>query len=475
MKNQTQENTYKEHVNDIFESQKKAFKKYGQPSLGTRKIALGKLLDNILMYKNEIIQAISRDFGHRSYHESLMGEIFCCVNAIKHTRNNLNKWMKPQKRSVPWYLQPGEAKIYYQPLGVVGIVAPWNYPFQLCIGPLIPAIAAGNRVMLKPSGQTPETANIIDKIISKIFDPNEVSTIKGPEANDFFIHLPFDHLLYTGSTRVGKIVMKAAANNLTPVTLELGGKSPAIIAEDYPINKAASSIVAGKLFNAGQSCIAPNHVLVPKDKIIEFINQVKKQANKFYPTIIDNADYTSIISEKRYNQILDMIDDAKVKGAKVEYTHQQEKSNREIKKIIPALILNVNDSMKIMQEEIFGPVLPVIPYDEIYDAIEYVEKHPKPLAIYCFSNDTDITDTVIRTTTSGGGCVNDTLIHFIQDDLPFGGVGPSGMGRYHGFFGFQTFSNIKGIFHQSRFNMISSFQPPYGKLFNRMSNFLIGK
>jgi len=462
-------------IQSIFDHQRNAFRRYGAPSLGSRKLMLNKLLDEIILYKDEIIQAISKDFGHRSYHESLMAEILCCVNSIKHARRYLGKWMKPTPKPVPWYSQPGKAMIHYQPLGVVGIISPWNYPFQLCIGPLIPAIAAGNRVMLKPSNQTPATAEIINKIISRIFDPQEVAVILGPQVNDLFIELPFDHLFYTGSSRVGHIIMNAASKHLTPVTLELGGKSPVIVADDYALDKAVTSIMVGKLFNAGQTCIAVNHALIPKDKIEQFVDLAIKQTHRMYPTIADNPDYTSIISKPRYDRLMALIRDAREKGARVIETHSNETNMVEKQKISPTIILDVTNDMDIVKEEIFGPILPIIPYHAIYDAIEYIENQPRPLALYCFTDNPDTVDTILKSTTSGGACINDTLVHFIQDDLPFGGVGHSGMGRYHGVYGFETFSNQKGVYYQSRFNMMAAFRPPYGAVFKRVTDFLIGK
>ncbi|ETR67052.1 MAG: coniferyl-aldehyde dehydrogenase [Candidatus Magnetoglobus multicellularis str. Araruama] len=463
-----------DQLHEIFEGQRRAFLKYGPPTLGSRKIALTQLEEQIVLYKNEIAQAISSDFGHRSYHETLMAEIFVTIKSIQHTKKYLNKWMKPQKRPVPWYCKPAVAKIHYQPLGVVGIMSPWNYPFQLCFGPMIAALGAGNRVMVKPSGRMPETCKITDKIISKVFEPHEVAVVSGPQVNDIFIQLPFNHLLYTGSTKVGKKVMRAASENLTPVTLELGGCSPVIVAEDFPIQKAVNSILTGKLFNAGQTCIAANHAFIHKTQVDSFVTHAIKVIQKMYPTALDNADYSNIISKERYDRLRLMIEDARNKGATVYQPHEKELLQSEKRKILPTLIINTSPDMMIMQEEIFGPILPVVAYESFYDVIENINHNPRPLALYCFTENQEIMETILRSTISGGVCMNDTLLHFIQDDLPFGGVGHSGMGRYHGFHGFETFSNSKGVFYQSRSSIMGVLRPPYGRLFKTVMDFFIG-
>jgi coniferyl-aldehyde dehydrogenase len=462
-----------ENILEIFEEQRRAFLKYGPPTLGSRTIALSQLEEQILLYKNEIAQAISSDFGHRSYHETLMAEIFVCLKSIQHTKKHLKKWMKPRKRPVPWYCRPAKAKIHYQPLGVVGIMSPWNYPFQLCFGPMIAALAAGNRIMVKPSGRMPETCKIIEKIITRVFERHELAVVSGPGVNQAFIQLPFNHLLYTGSSQVGKKVMRAASENLTPVTLELGGRSPVIIAKDFPVQKAVNSILTGKLFNAGQTCIAANHAFVHTSQINSFIEQALKTIQKMYPTALDNADFTSIVSKERYDKLRFMIEDAKSKGAAIYQPHEKELLQSNKRKILPTLVLNVTDDMLIMQEEIFGPILPVISYDSLYDVIDKIAHNQRPLALYCFTEDQETMDTILRSTISGGVCMNDTLLHFIQDDLPFGGVGHSGMGRYHGFYGFETFSNLKGVFYQSRVNIMSSLRPPYGRLFKSIMDYFI--
>ncbi|MBF0449443.1 MAG: coniferyl aldehyde dehydrogenase [Candidatus Magnetomorum sp.] len=459
----------------IFEEQRRAFLKYGPPTLGSRKIALTRLEEEILLYKNEIALAISSDFGHRSYHETLMTEIFVCIKSIHHTKKHLKRWMKPQRQPVPWFCRPGKAKIHHQPLGVVGIMSPWNYPFQLCLGPMIAALSAGNRILLKPSGRMPETGKIIDKIISKVFERHEVAVVSGPGINDAFIQLPFNHLLYTGSSRIGKKVMRAASENLTPVTLELGGCSPVIVAEDYPLQKAVNSILTGKLFNAGQTCISANHAFVHHSKMDRFVEHAVKAIKKMYPTALDNADFTNIVSKERYDNLRFLIEDAKSKGATIIQPHEKELLQSNKRKILPTIITHTTPDMQVMKEEIFGPILPIVSYNSIYDVIENIEHHQRPLALYCFTNNQETMDTILRSTTSGGACINDTLLHFIQDDLPFGGVGHSGMGRYHGRYGFETFSNAKGVFYQSRVNIMGVLRPPYGRLFKTVMDFFIGK
>jgi len=467
--------TIHQSLEEIFEEQRRAFLKYGPPTLGSRKIALSRLEENILLYKNEIAQAISSDFGHRSYHETLMTEIFVCIKTIRHTKKHLKRWIKPRKRPVPWFCRPGKAKIHYQPLGVVGIMSPWNYPFQLCIGPMIAALAAGNRIMLKPSSRMSETAIMIEKIVTKVFERQEVAVVSGPGINEAFVQLPFNHLLYTGSTNIGKKVMRAASENLSPVTLELGGCSPVIVAEDYPVQKAVNSILTGKLFNAGQTCISANHAFIHHTKIDSFIDHAVKVIKKMYPTALDNADFTNIISKERYDNLRFLIEDARSKGATIIQPHEKELLQSNKRKILPTIITNISPDMQVMKEEIFGPILPVLPYTSIYDIIEHIEQNERPLALYCFTYNQDTIDTILRSTISGGACINDTLLHFIQDDLPFGGVGHSGMGRYHGIHGFETFSNTKGVFYQSRLNIMGVLRPPYGRLFKTVMDFFIGK
>ncbi len=460
----------------ILAKQREAFFREGAPSLAHRISAIDKIHRILIDYKDEWQQAISEDFGNRSHHETLMAEIFITINSIKHTRKMLKKWMKPKKAPISWQFKPGRGKVFHQPLGVVGIISPWNYPLQLAIVPVIQALSAGNRVMLKPSELTPATSALLQKSMSENFSQEEVAVITGgPEIGATFSGLPFDHLFYTGSTNVGRLVMQAAAKGLVPVTLELGGKSPVIVGQDCDLAKAIPSITGGKLLNAGQTCVAPDYALVHESQFDDFVSGVEKFAAKIYPTLAENEQYTSIVSDHHFERINTLLVDARSKGAKIVEINPKDEDLEGTRKIPPTLVLNVTEDMKIMNEEIFGPVMPVMTYKTEDEAIRYVNEHPRPLALYYFGNDPEKRDAVLERTTSGGVCVNETLFHLAQEELPFGGVGPSGTGSYHGFAGFKTFSHEKSVFYQSKFNSTGIFRAPYGKIFEFMVNFLIGK
>jgi coniferyl-aldehyde dehydrogenase len=457
-----------------FDAQRAAFLRDGAPTFEERRADLKKLGDAIGRNVSRLATAISADFGNRSRHETELGEIVPVQSAIRHTLGHLRGWMQPRKVSVGIELKPASARIIYQPVGVVGIISPWNYPFNLAIVPVIAALAAGNRVMLKPSELTPRTSDLLAEFLSGLFPAEKVATvIGGPDVGQAFARLPFDHLLYTGSTSVGRLVMQAAAENLTPVTLELGGKSPCILGEDASLPTAVESIVYGKLLNAGQTCIAPDYVLIPEQKLEEFVGLTTQTVQKFYPTLAANPDYTSIINERHYQRITQYVAEAKARGARVvEINPAQDALPVDGRKLAPTLVIEPGDDLAVMREEIFGPVLPIKSYRGLDQAIDYVNRHPRPLALYYFGADAGNRDTVLHKTTSGGAAVNTTLFHFVAENLPFGGVGPSGIGAYHGEFGFQTFSHRKGVFLQSRVNGSRFLHPPFGRLTNLMLKFL---
>jgi coniferyl-aldehyde dehydrogenase len=456
---------------------KSAHRKNGAPTYAQRVERLEKLEEVLLARKDEIAAAISSDFGNRSKHESFVAELFVTIQHIRYCKERMHEWMEPEAREVSWVFAPARAEIQYQPLGVIGIISPWNYPFQLAIEPLVAALAAGNAVMIKPSELTPKTADIIDSVCREALPRDTCAVIKGDASvGEAFSKLPFDHLLFTGSTKVGRIVMRAAAENLTPVTLELGGKSPAIIGEDHKIDSAAETIMSGKLFNAGQTCIAPDYVLVPKGKVDQFVTACKAAVEKMYPTLAKNADYTAIVNTRHWERLSRYLDEAKEKGAKViEINPGGETFDKDAHKLAPTLVIEPAESLGVMQEEIFGPILPIKSYETLDQAIDYVNDHPRPLALYYFGHDSARVDKVLAHTVSGGVCVNATMLHFAQDDLPFGGVGASGMGHYHGREGFETFSKKKPIFFQSRINGSALLRPPYGKAIDFMLRFLLGK
>jgi coniferyl-aldehyde dehydrogenase len=449
----------------IFEAQRAAFLHAEAPALQERRADLKKLGDAISRCTDRLAAAISADFGNRSRHETELGEVFPAQSAIRHTLHHLSGWMRPTRVSVGLELVPASARILYQPVGVVGIISPWNYPFNLAIVPLVAALAAGNRIMLKPSELTPRTANFLAELLAGLFPSEQVTTIVGgPETGQAFAKLPFDHLLYTGSTAVGRLIMQAAAENLTPVTLELGGKSPCILGEDAALPKAVESIVYGKLLNAGQTCIAPDYVLVPERRLEEFAGLATATVQKFYPTLAGNADYTSIINERHYRRIAQYVAEAKAKGARVvEINPAHDALPAQARKLPPTLVIEPGDDLAVMHEEIFGPVLPIKTYRALDDAIDFVNRRPRPLALYYFGTDTRKRDEVLRRTISGGAAVNTTLFHFVAENLPFGGIGASGIGAYHGEFGFQTFSHRKGVFLQSRLNASRLLHPPFGR------------
>lgn len=457
-----------------FDKLKTAHAANSNPDHATRDTWLARLADMVRENTEAIVAAVSEDFGHRSAVETQFGETANALMDIKHTRKHLKKWMRNEKRPVGTNFIPARAEVRYQPKGVVGVISPWNYPFSMAINPSIGALAAGNRVMIKPSELTPKTSDLLQELIGKYFDDDVMTVVTGgPEVAQEFTTLPFDHILFTGSTRVGSLVMQAAAKNLTPVTLELGGKSPTIIDGAYDMQKAVEKIVSGKLFNSGQTCIAPDYVLVPKTREADFVAKYVETARKFYPSIHDNPDFTAIISEGHFSRLTGLLEDAREKGATITEVYPEESgSSANTRKMPPRVVSNVNDDMAIMQEEIFGPLLPVVGYETPKDALAFVSERPHPLAMYGFSNDKGFVESLLDDTIAGGVSINDTLMHIVQNDLPFGGAGPSGMGSYHGFDGFKTFSHAKSVFHQSGINARSLMYPPYGKTMDRLLKML---
>lgn len=417
--------------------------------------------------------AIAADFGHRSREETRLLEIFPSLEGIRHARRHLRRWMRPLRRPVSFWFQPGRAQVRMQPLGVVGIIVPWNYPLYLAIGPLTAALAAGNRAMVKMSEFTPATAALLADLVTRHFSDDEVLVVQGDAAvAQAFSHLPFDHLLFTGSTAVGHHVMRAAADHLTPVTLELGGKSPVIVAPDFPLERAAERIVVGKCLNAGQTCIAPDYVLVPAGREAAFIAAARAAAARCYPDLGTTPDYSAIVNDRHYARLVGYLDDARERGARIEPLAGVEPDPAR-RRLPPVAVLGTDDSMRIMQEEIFGPLLPVIPYADFDAAITFVNARPRPLALYLFDDDGARVERVLAETISGGVTINDTLLHIAQDELPFGGVGPSGMGHYHGHAGFLALSKQKAVFRQSRLSGIGLFRAPYGARFEHLIRLLL--
>jgi coniferyl-aldehyde dehydrogenase len=458
-------------LRSIFALQRAASRSAPAPALERRSAALEKLRDLVRANATAIASAISADFGVRSESETELLEIVPTLSTIRHTRRHLRSWMRPERRPVDIAFQPARAWVQYEPLGVVGIIAPWNYPLLLNLSPLLDAVAAGNRAMLKPSELTPRFSELLRVLIAARFDPSEIAVITGGvEIARSFAGLPFDHLLFTGSTAVGRQVMRAAAENLTPVTLELGGKSPAIVCPDYAVETAARSIAFGKFLNAGQTCIAPDYVLVPSERCEAFAHRVLAEATRAYPAIAGNRDYTSIITEQHRARLRAALDEARGAGAIV-LSPADPNADAE-GKLAPTVVLNAPVDGALLREEIFGPILPVVPYRNLDDALAFIDARPRPLALYCFTHDRRSRALVLARTTSGGVTLNGTLLHFAQDALPFGGVGASGMGAYHGHDGFRRMSHARAVHQIGFINVFARLGPPWGRLASTVARLL---
>jgi len=397
------------------------------------------------------------------------------LEGIRYLRRHLERWARPEPREVGLHFRPGSNRVIYQPLGVIGIISPWNYPVALALMPLATAIAAGNRAMIKPSELTPATSAVLTSMLGQIFATDQVAVVLGDASvGSAFAGLPFDRILFTGSTAVGRAVMRAASDGLVPVTLELGGKSQVVIDRGSSLRRAARRIAWGKLGNAGQTCIAPDYVLVPDEALEPFITAFATEVQRLYPDIASNPDYATVINDRHHSRLAGWLDDARAKGARVREigTPSTGQGRTHPRTFLPAIVTGVTDEMAVAREEIFGPILPVLPYRTIDDAIAYINARPRPLALYFFGPDGPARRRVLERTTSGGVSINDTLLHYAQDDIPFGGVGASGIGAYHGHEGFKSMSHAKGVFEQARFNVIDLLRPPFGTWFNRAMDYL---
>jgi coniferyl-aldehyde dehydrogenase len=443
------------------------------PDWPTRAARLRALEHLLQAHRDDIAAAIHADFGNRPAEETELLEIFPSLSAVRHALRHGQRWMRPQRRFADLLFLPARTELRPQPLGVVGIIVPWNYPLYLAVGPLVDALAAGNRAMLKMSEYTPRFSSLFAELVARHFRNDEVQVINGDAAvGQAFAALPFGHLLFTGSTAVGRHVMRAAAANLTPVTLELGGKSPAILGPGARMGQAAERILFGKLVNAGQTCIAPDYVLLPRAQMAAFVAAARAAVARLYPDLAHNPQYASIATDRHYARLSALRDDAQAAGASVEPLGDAAPDPAR-RLLPPVLLANVRDDMAVMQEEIFGPLLPLLPYDTLDQAIAYVGAHPHPLALYLFETDPSLVERVLSRTHAGGVTVNDTLYHIAQHELPFGGVGASGTGGYHGKAGFRTFSHLKPVFRQARWNGAGLLNPPYGKRFRRMLDLLL--
>lgn len=448
----------------ILARQKSAFDTCPNPDWSYRKANLIKLGEAIKANEAAFIEAISDDFGHRSSMETILAEILIIQGGIRHALKHTPKWMRTRKAPTALQYKPAKNRIVPQPLGVVGIISPWNYPLQLAIMPLIGALGAGNRAMIKPSEYTPKFSDLLKHVLGEIFTEDEVFVaIGGVEVAQAFSALPFDHLVFTGSTHVGRIVAQAAAKNLTPCTLELGGKSPVMIDDSANMRLTIPRIANAKLLNAGHTCVAPDYVLMPQSKISAFADAMIAQAESFYPKVAGNDDYTSIIADSHYARLQGLLEDAENKGAKIRVAGDDDKQQLAKERRIPlTVVTETTPDMRIMQEEIFGPLLPVVASETLDDSLRYIQKHERPLALYWFGENNRKRDKVLTQSISGGVTINDAAWHVIQEDIPFGGVGASGMGYYHGEHGFKSFSHMKGVFIQSKFSQGKKMHPPYG-------------
>jgi coniferyl-aldehyde dehydrogenase len=419
-------------------------------------------------------QAISADFGHRCATETAIAETLLVLGEIKHAAKHLKKWMAPQRVSTALQFMPAKNRLIPQPLGVVGIIAPWNYPLQLTLAPAVGALAAGNRVMIKPSELVPRFSALLREVIAAKFDATEmIVTGIDDDIAKTFASLPFDHLVFTGSTRVGRLVAEAAGRNLTPITLELGGKSPVIVDCSADLGQAAARIAYAKLLNAGQTCIAPDYVLVPQGQVQDLAERVQANMLTMFGTDPDNKDYTSVVSDRHYQRLEALVADAAAKGARIlQAAKPDDPAWKSKRKFPPTIVVGVTPDMTIMQEEIFGPLLPIMGYKDAGEPVAYINRHERPLALYWFGKDDAARDEVLARTVSGGVTVNDCLFHFTQINQPMGGVGASGSGAYHGEWGFRTLSKLKPVFYRSALNRLADLYPPYGAKIARLQRML---
>ncbi|KZZ50425.1 MAG: coniferyl aldehyde dehydrogenase [Saccharospirillaceae bacterium] len=458
-----------ERLHTLFRQQKQAFRNDPMPSAERRIEQLEHLRSALLKHQDNLAEAVNADFSCRSRDETKVAEVLTTIESIKYAKTRIRGWMKPEKRHVGMLHAPSSNQLIYQPLGVIGIMVPWNYPIQLALIPLMTALAAGNRAMIKMSEFTPKTNTALKVMLAEAFDETQVAVIEGEvEISSAFSEQAWDHLIFTGSTAVGKIVMAAAAKNLTPVTLELGGKSPTIIAPDMHMKDAVERIAFGKSLNAGQTCIAPDYILLPEGKQQAFIDTYQATFAQMYPSVRDNDDYTAIVNERQHERLQAWVKDAEEKGARITVVNPKGETFSGTRKMPLHIVENGNDDMKVLQEELFGPILPIVTYQSLDEAIDYINDRDRPLALYLFSYDKTTQEKILSHTHAGGVSINDTLMHIAQDDMPFGGIGPSGMGHYHGKEGFIALSKAKAVHKKGKYNSGKFIYPPYGTAIQKM-------
>ena len=459
----------KTEMEAVLRKQRAAHHQMRPEPMSLRKDRIQRAMKLLTDHADDLCKVMAADFGNRSPHQSMITDIAGTVNFGKYCLKHMDKWSRPEKRHVqfPLGLLGAKAEVRYEPKGVVGILSPWNFPVNLSFGPLMQIFAAGNRAMIKPSEFTEKTSLLTKELVEEYFTPDECAVFTGgPEVAAAFSELPFDHLIFTGSTATGRKVMESAAKNLVPVTLELGGKSPVFLGESADFAKAGERVALGKMLNAGQICLAPDYLYVPESKQDEAIHGVWQGTANMYPTLLDNEDYASVVTDRHFDRLQELVADARDKGAEVIEVNpgNEDFSNTNARKMPLTILKNVNDDMRAMQEEIFGPVLPVKTYRHIDEAIDYVNEHDRPLGLYYFGQDSNEREKVLTKTISGGVTVNDVIFHVSMEDLPFGGVGPSGMGSYHGVEGFREFSHARSFYTQPKIDVakLGGFKPPYG-------------
>ena len=458
-----------QRMHDLLDQQRNAYLQHPHPTAQERIERLARLRKVLVKYQDQFAEAICQDYGNRAVAETKIGEVMTCLEHVNYYSKNLTGWMKPSKRHINMLHQPAKGWVEYQPLGVVGIITPWNYPLLLSIGPLICSLAAGNHAMIKISSASHHFGRVLENALAEAFPRDLVAVVNGGGSiSDAFSHLAFDKMIFTGSTDIGKTVMRAASENLVPVILELGGKSPAIVHPSMDLKDVAQRLAVGKLWNSGQTCVAPDYLFLPRGKTAEFIQQFKSFASTMYPSIAHNNDYTSIVNDRQYRRLQGYLEDARTHGAEIVELNPKQEDLTAVRKIAPTFVLNVDPSMQIMQNEIFGPILPIMEYDRIDEVLSFINQRPRPLALYYFDFDKSRSHYVMQRTHSGHFGNNAVLTHVAQDDLPFGGVGASGMGKYHGPEGFFSLSHERSVMSNPKFYSLKYIVPPFNKPIHKL-------
>lgn len=477
------ENSVISAMRATLDSQRTLSTNEGAVSAEVRIDRLSRAIDLVFDNRDAIVETLALDFGHRSSHQSLMSDIYATIECLKHSKKHLKKWMKTERRKAPFpmNLMGGKATVEYQAKGVIGIIGTWNFPLNTVFAPLAGVLAAGNRAMIKCSEVTPQTGALLETLAAKYFSSDEVAVFNGgPDVGASFSALPFDHLIFTGATSIARHILRAAADNLTPVTLELGGKSPVIISKSYPLQDAVERIFAGKILNVGQVCLSPDYVFVPENQLEDFATAASTYICNLFPNLRDNPDYSSVVNERHYQRLLSYLEDARQKGGdirEINPANEDFSQQQGTHKLPLTLVINPSDDMLVMQEELFGPIICVKTYTTVDDCITYVNANPRPLALYYFGKDSAEQRHVLGSTVSGAVTINDVIFHVSCEDLPFGGIGPSGMGSYHGFDGFKTFSHAKAVYKQSgvNFQKLGGMLPPYGEKCDKTLKTMIRK